>query len=195
MEGNLSKALWLGVSILLFIAVVTIGLSIFGGMKDVSSVANDKVGSIAQNLTEEEFRMFDGKEVKGDDVLSALGTFSGRSGEVIIMVATLGNNGGNQVNLDPSSNTNTGLQASYTDYISGKNGTLKVDNRCIIMSLASGSNNLLTSQSKTVMDAARRDAENPNLTSKYINPSGKFISHLIYDDNLKIRGVIFAQLE
>lgn len=191
MEGNLSKALWLGVSILLFIAVVTIGLSIFGGMKEVSSLANDKVGSIAQDLTEEEFRMYDGKEVKGDDVISSLGTFSGRSGEVIVMVATLGNNGGNQVNLDPTANT--GLQANYTNYISNTTGTLKVDNRCI--KLSGGSGDLLSDCSKTVMDAARRDAENPNLTSKYINPSGKFISHLIYDDNLKIRGVIFAQLE
>ncbi|MGI6623142.1 MAG: hypothetical protein GX227_04150 [Clostridiaceae bacterium] len=191
MEGNLSKALWLGVSILLFIAVVTIGLSIFGGMKEVSSLANDKVGSIAQSLAEEEFRMYDGKEVRGDDVLSALGSFSGRSGDVIVMVATLGNNSGNPINLDPSANT--GLGANYTKYISNTTGTLSVDNRCIILSAGSGS--LLTGHSKTVIDAARRDAENPNLTSKYINPSGKFISYLIYDENLKIRGVIFAQTE
>lgn len=191
MEGNLSKALWLGVSILLFIAVVTIGLSIFRGMKEVSSLANDKVGSIAQNLMEEEFRMYDGKEVRGDDVLSALGGFSGRSGELIVMVATLGNNGGNPINLDPSANT--GLGANYTKYISNTTGTLSIDNRCIILS--SGSGNLLSGYSKTMIDAARRDAENPNLTSRYINPSGRFISHLIYDDNLKIRGVIFAQTE
>jgi hypothetical protein len=191
MEGNLSKALWLGVSILLFIAVVTIGLSIFGGMKEVSSLANDKVGSIAQSLAEEEFRMYDGKEVRGDDVLSALGSFSGRSGDVIVMVATLGNNSGNPINLDPSANT--GLGANYTKYISNTTGTLSVDNRCIILSAGSGS--LLTGHSKTVIDAARRDAENTNLTSKYINPSGKFISYLIYDENLKIRGVIFAQTE
>lgn len=193
MEGNLSKALWLGVSILLFIAVVTIGLSIFGGMKEVSSLASDKVGSIAQSLAEEEFRMYDGKEVRGDDVLSALGSFSGRSGEVIVMVATLGNNGGNPIDLDPS--VSTGLGANYTKYISNTTGTLSVENRCIILSGASGGGGLLTSYSKTVIDAAKRDAENPNLVSKYINPSGKFVSHLIYDENLKIRGVIFAQTE
>jgi len=190
MEGNLSKALWLGVSILLFIAVVTIGLSIFGGMKEVSNLANDRIGSISQSMAEEEFRMFDGKEVKGDDVLSALGTFSGRSGEVIILVATLGSNGGNPVNLDLSAGTGLNI-TDYNQYISKTNGTLRVDNRCVILSVNSGE--LLTGLSKTVMDAERRDCENPNLTSKYINPSGKFISHLIYDTNLKIRGVIFAQ--
>jgi len=193
MEGNLSKALWLGVSILLFIAIVTIGLSIFGGMKEVSNLASNKVGSIAQSLIEEEFRMYDGKEVRGDDVLSAISNFSGRSGEVIVMVATLGNNSGNPIKLDPAANT--GLSANYTNYISGTSGTLSVKDSCIILSAGSGSATLFTGFSKTVIDAARRDAENPNLTSKYINPSGKFIAHLIYDANLKIRGVIFAQLE
>lgn len=190
MEGNLSKALWLGVSILLFIAVVTLGLSIFGGMKNVSNLANDRVGAISQSMAEEEFRMYDGKEVRGDDVLSALGTFSGRSGEVIVFIATLGSNSGTPVNLNL--NTGTGLDSSYyTEYISRTSGTLKADNRCAILSVSSG--DLLSSISKTVMDAERRDCENPNLTSRYINPSGKFISHLVYDDNLKIRGVIFAQ--
>ena len=190
MEGNLSKALWLGVSILLFIAVVTVGLSIFGGMKEVSNLASDRVGAISQSMAEEEFRMYDGKEVKGDDVLSALGTFAGRSGEVIIFVATLGSNSGNPVNLNLS--TGTGLNtSSYNQYISKTTGTLSADNRCAILSVNSGE--LLSSISKTVMDAERRDCENPNLTSQYINPSGKFISHLVYDTNLKIRGVIFAQ--
>lgn len=190
MEGNLSKALWLGVSILLFIAVVTVGLGIFGGMKEVSNLANDRVGAISQSMAEEEFRMYDGKEVKGDDVLSALGTYAGRSGEVIVFVATLGLNNGNPINLDPS--TGTGLNSSsYTQYISKTTGALGADNRCIILSANSGE--LLSSISKTVMDAERRDCENPNLTSKYINPSGKFISQLVYDANLKIRGVIFAQ--
>lgn len=190
MEGNLSKALWLGVTILLFIAVVTVGLSIFGGMKDVSNLANDKVGSITQSLAEEEFRMYDGKEVRGDDVLSALNSFAGRSGEVIILVATLGSNSGNPINLDLSTSTSISM-SNFTKYISDTTGSLKVEDRCIILSASSG--NLLKSISKTIIDAARRDSESPNLTSRYINPSGKFISQLIYDDNLKIRGVAFAQ--
>jgi len=141
-------------------------------------------------MAEEEFRMYDGKEVKGDDVLSALGTFAGRSGEVIVFVATLGSNGGNPVNLDLS--TGTGLNSSsYNQYISKTTGTLSADKRCAVLSVNSGE--LLSSKSKTVMDAERRDCENPNLTTKYINPSGKFISQLVYDANLKIRGVIFAQ--
>ncbi|MGI6085577.1 MAG: hypothetical protein ACOYIF_09050 [Acetivibrionales bacterium] len=190
MEGNLSKALWLGVSILLFIAVVTLGLSIFGGMKEVSTVATTRIGDLSQTIAEEEFRIYDGKEVKGNDVLSALGTFSGRSGEIIVFVATLGSNSGNPININLTSGA--GLDRSnYTQYISRTSGTLKAENKCVILSVSGGE--LLTSVSKTVMDADRRDCENPNLTSRYINPSGKFISHLVYDDNLKIRGVLFAQ--
>ncbi len=192
MDGNLSKALWLGVSILLFIAVVTIGLSIFGSMKDVSAQANDRIGSISQSMAEEEFRIFDGKEVSGSEVVSALSNFSARSGEVLILIATLGKNGGNSVNLNPSSNASIDIGA-YTKYVSDTSGSLSIDKKCVILS--GGSDSLLTSVSKTVQDAARRDAENPNLTSLYINPTGKFISHLIYDANLKIRGVVFAQMK
>lgn len=192
MDGNLSKALWIGVSILLFIAVVTIGLSIFGGMKDASALANDRIGSITQNMSDDEFNMFDGEEVEGSDVTAAIDNFSGRSGEILVLVATLGSNGGNPVNLNPDTNTGVSI-SSYTRYVSHTTGTLSVDNRCIILSGGGGS--LLSSVSKTVREAARRDADNPNLTSLYINPSGKFISHLIYDTNLVIRGVIFAQME
>jgi hypothetical protein len=105
-------------------------------------------------------------------------------------VATLGSNSGNPVNLNLSTG-NSLNSSSFTQYISETSGTLSVDNRCAILSVNSG--DLLSSISKTVMDAERRDCENPNLTSKYINPSGKFIAQLVYDENLKIRGVIFAQ--
>ena len=53
-DSNISKALWLGVSILLFIAVVTIGLSVSGSMKDASAAANDSINSIAQSMAEED---------------------------------------------------------------------------------------------------------------------------------------------
>ena len=193
MDSNLSKALWIGVSILLFIAVVTIGISIFSGMKEATTLANDRIGSITQGMAEEEFRMFDGKEVKGDDVLSALGTFSGRGGDVIVLVATLGNNGGNSVDLDPT--RAGGVSGNYTENISETSGDLTIDENCVILETGSDELDLLTAKSKTLQDADRRNAEDPNLTTYYINPSGRFVSHLIYDENMKIRGVIFAQQE
>ncbi|NMA67142.1 MAG: hypothetical protein GX957_13075 [Clostridiaceae bacterium] len=190
MDGNLSKALWIGVSLLLFIAVVTIGISIFSGMRDASALANEKIGSIAQGMAEEEFRPYDGKEVSGSQVISAISSFSNRSGEVIIFVATMGNNGGEVVSLDP---TNFSASKDFTKYISDTQGKLSSDGYSITLSADSTKDQLLKSISKTIRDAQRRDAENPNLTTKYINPSSKFASQLIYDENMVIRGIVFAQ--
>ena len=165
-------------------------------MKEATALANDRIGSITQGMAEEEFRMFDGKTVKGDDVLSALGSFSGRGGDVIVLVATLGNNGGDSVDLDPVSGAIPD-KSDCTQYISETKGSLTTDEdeKCVILKGGSKKLDLLTAKSKTVQDADRRNAEDPNLTSYYINPSGRFVSHLIYDENMKIRGVIFAQQE
>jgi hypothetical protein len=191
MDGNISKALWLGVSILLFIAVVTIGITVFSSMKDVSNAANEKIGARVQNLTDTQFDAYNGKEVTGDKVISAISEFSGESGDIIILVATLGANGGSAVNLDPSNNTVPSL-SYFTQYVSKTSGTLSVKDKCVVLSVSSG--NLLDKVSQNLQDAAKRDAENANLTGKYINPSGKFIAHLIYDANNKIRGIIAAQV-
>lgn len=138
MDSNISKALWLGVSILLFIAVVTIGLSVFGSMKDASAAANDSINSIAQSMAEEDLRAFDGKEVKGDQVLGAINNLSGRSGEVIVLVATLGSNSGRSLDLDPY--TSSGLSIGrYTQYVSETDGTLSAQDNCVILSNGSGS--------------------------------------------------------
>jgi len=190
MDGNLSKALWIGVSILLFIAVVTIGVSIFSNMREVSDAAASRIGSVSKSMAEEEFRPFDGKEVTGDKVLSAISSFSSNSGEIIILVATLGSNNGNEISLEPSGNGNISL-SNFNKYVSDTTQTsLKIEDGCFILS---GSDDLLSSKSKAAQEKARRDAENPNLISKYINPSGKFMSQLVYDQNMKIRGILFAQ--
>src|SRR5690606_21991985 len=98
-------------------------LSVFGTMRDVSAAASGNINSIAQSLAEEDFRAFDGKEVKGDQVLSAINNLSGRSGEVIVLVNTLGLNGGSSLGLDP--HTGAGLNLSnYTQYVSQTNGSL-----------------------------------------------------------------------
>lgn len=191
MDGNISKALWLGVSILLFIAVVTIGITVFNSMKDVSGAANEKIGSSIQNLSNAQFDAYNGKEITGDKVISAINEFAGESGDIIILVATLGANGGTAVNLDPSNNTVPAI-SSFAQYVSKTTGTLSVKDKCVVLSVSSGT--LLDKVSQNLQDAAKRDAENANLTGKYINPAGKFIAHLIYDANNKIRGIIMAQV-
>lgn len=193
MDGNISKALWLGVSILLFIAVVTIGLTVFGNMKNATGAANDKINSITQSVADEDFKAFDGKEVKGDQILSAISNFSGRSGEVIVLVATLGKHSGVSLNLDPTTGTGVSMN-SYVKYVSETSGTLTTDEGCVVLK-SSGSGELLTNKSKKLQDTDRSNAENDNLPGSYINPAGKFQAYMIYDDNQKIRGIICAQIE
>jgi len=192
MDGNITKALWLGVSILLFIAVVTVGLSVFGTMREASAAANQNINSITQSLAEEHFKDFDGKEVRGEKVLSAINNLSGRSGEVIVLVATLGSNGGKPVDIVLKDNTSININ-NFTQYVSRTRGSLSIQDGCIVLS--NGSGELLESLSKAERDAARRDAENSNLVGKYINPAGKFRSYLVYDTNFVIRGIICAQVE
>ncbi len=188
MDGNISKALWLGVSILLFVAVVTIGITVFNGVKDVGSTANSRIGSISANLADDEFRVYNGKQVKGDDVMSAIGSFGGQSGDMIVLVRTLGM--GTAVALDPSTGGAPTI-GSFEQYVSNAGGSLSIKDKCYV--LDTGSGDLLSIKSKNLQDAARRDAENSN-RDKYINPSGRFMSHLVYDSNQKIRGIVFAQM-
>jgi hypothetical protein len=190
MDGNISKALWLGVSILLFVAVVTIGLTVFNNMKDGSEQASKKISSISDSLGEQEYRTYDGKEVKGDDVISAISMFGGRSGDVIVCVRTLG--AGAQETLDPSSGSAPAI-GGFDQYVSNTTAGISVKDKCF--SLTAGSGDLLKTVSKNLQAASRRDAEDSNLTAKYVNPAGRFMSQLLYDSNQKIRGVIFAQIE
>lgn len=190
MDGNMTKALWLGVTILLFVAVVSIGITLFNGMKDIGDESGARIGSIASSLKDEVFRPYDGRQVKGDDVLTAISTFGGQSGEVIVLVDTLGD--GNAVSLDPDVNAAPGMTA-FTQYVSTTNRSIAVEDRCYVLS--SGSGVMFSTQSKKLQDAARRDAENSNLPVKYINPSGRFMAHLVYDANQKICGAVFAQVE
>ena len=189
MDGNISKALWLGVTILLFVAVVTIGITLFNGMKDIGDEADDRIGAIAGSLADEAFRAYDGKTVKGDDVLTAISTFAGQSGELIVLVDTLGD--GTATTLNPESGSLT--LTAFAQYVSSTSRSIGTDDRCYVLSEGNGS--MFTTQSKKLQDAARRDAENSNLPGRYINPAGRFASQLLYDTNQKICGAIFAQVE
>ncbi len=153
MDGNMTKALWLGVTVLLFVAVVTIGITLFNGMKDIGDESGNRIGSIASSLKDDVYRPYDGKQVKGDDVLTAISTFGGQSGEVIVLVDTLGD--GNAVTLNPDASSAPALGA-FTQYVSDTSRTLSVeDGACVLFR----DRRAVHLQFKKLQDAARRDAE------------------------------------
>lgn len=189
MDGNITKALWLGVTVLLFVAVATIGITLFNGMRDIGDESGVRIDAIAASLASDAYRAYDGKQVNGDDILTAISTFGSNSGEFIVLVDTLGD--GSSVTLNPD--LSAPPLSSFAQYISNTTRSLIIEDRCFVF--ASGSGLIFESQSRKLQDAARRDAENSNLQSRYINPSGRFLAHLIYDSNQKVCGAIFSQVE
>ena len=86
MDGNIQKALWLGVSILLFIAVVMIGRSVFSSGQQMAAEGSEALDSTTRELSNATYSMYDNKEVSGSDVISAINRYKGDGGDIQISV-------------------------------------------------------------------------------------------------------------
>lgn len=86
MDGNIQKALWLGVSIMLFIAVVMIGMSVFSSGQQMASEGAEALDNTTRVLSNSTYSMYDNKEVSGSDVISALNQYKQYSGDLQVMV-------------------------------------------------------------------------------------------------------------
>ncbi len=86
MDGNIQKALWLGVSILLFLAVVAIGMSVFQNVRGGTTDAMENVNATNQQLNNAKYSLYDNQEVSGTDVISAINNYKLQSGEIQIVV-------------------------------------------------------------------------------------------------------------
>ncbi len=86
MDGNIQKALWLGVSVLMFLAVVAIGMSMFQAGNTVAKEGQEELNNIASSLSEAEYASFDNATVSGNDVISAINKYKHDSGEIQITV-------------------------------------------------------------------------------------------------------------
>ncbi|NDL66381.1 hypothetical protein [Anaerotalea alkaliphila] len=89
MDSNIQKALWLGVGILFFVAVVSTGLFLFGKGKAVASSSGDQLDGMTKQLSEIEYADYDNVEITGNDVVNALRKYKGEGGRFIIEVTTL----------------------------------------------------------------------------------------------------------
>ena len=86
MDGNIQKALWLGVSILLFIAVVMIGMSVFSSGQEMAAEGAAALDDTTRTLSNAQYGEYDNKEVSGSDVTSAINKYKLQSGEIQIAV-------------------------------------------------------------------------------------------------------------
>lgn len=86
MDGNIQKALWLGVSILLFVAVVMVGMSFFFSGQEMAAEGAEALDETTRELSNAQFSMYDNKEVSGSDVISAINKYKQRSGDLQVIV-------------------------------------------------------------------------------------------------------------
>ncbi len=108
MDGNIQKALWLGVSILLFIAVVMIGMSMFQSSQEMAAQGSAAINDTSRELSNAQFGIYDNKEVSGSDVSSAVNKFKRKTGEIQVIVD---NNGGGPVSYVSGGTAATALTA------------------------------------------------------------------------------------
>ena len=107
MDGNIQKALWLGVSILLFVAVVMIGMSFFFSGQEMASEGAEALDETSRELSNAQYSMYDNKEVSGSDVISSINKYKQRSGDIQVIVTN-----------------NSGTTTSYVSSGSASSGTL-----------------------------------------------------------------------
>ena len=88
MDQNIQKALWLGVGILLFIGIVSTGLSLYNKGRGVAEVSSQQLDKVSKDLSEASYAPYNNAKTSGADVLSAIKLYADQSGDFIISVKT-----------------------------------------------------------------------------------------------------------
>lgn len=86
MDQNIQKALWLGVGVLMFVGIVSIGVMLFGKGKAVAQAGGDELDNISQQLAMTMYESFDNTTVKGDMVVNFIKQHKSDGGKFIIVV-------------------------------------------------------------------------------------------------------------
>ncbi len=75
MDNNIGKALWIGVGILFFIAVVSLGLSMLDQGRSIAQDQSENLADIQRRLSDAQFDIYDNQSVTGSQVLAAIKQF------------------------------------------------------------------------------------------------------------------------
>lgn len=106
MDDNIQKALWLGVGILLFIAVVAIGLSIFAKGKGLAMEASEQLDEKTRELNMAAYGSYNGQLISGTDTLNAIREFKAKAGDIQVVIKV---NGGNSIQYISTGVASTGV--------------------------------------------------------------------------------------
>ena len=88
MDQNIQKALWLGVSILFFVAVVSIGIFLFNKGKAIADNSGKQIDQANMLIAEGEYSDYSNRIIQGNDVLNAINRYKNSGNEITIRVQT-----------------------------------------------------------------------------------------------------------
>lgn len=85
------KSLWMGASVVITVALITLGLMQYGKAKQLAALVSEDMGSLASEIADNEILRYDGLSVSGSDVRSfARRVFSKDSGTGISITVNSG---------------------------------------------------------------------------------------------------------
>ncbi len=88
MDQNIQRALWLGVGIMMFVAVVSTGLFLFNQGRAVAEVGGEQLSVVSEQLSLAKYQAFDNEVVSGSMLINTIKEYKSSDGEFIILVNT-----------------------------------------------------------------------------------------------------------
>ncbi|MCK8060834.1 MULTISPECIES: hypothetical protein [unclassified Fusibacter] len=88
MDNNIGKALWIGIGILFFIAVVSLGLTLLDQGRGIAEQQSDQLTEVQKRLSDAQFDIYDNQSVAGSQVLGCIKSFREASDTFGISVKT-----------------------------------------------------------------------------------------------------------
>jgi uncharacterized membrane protein len=88
MDQNIQKALWLGVSIMMFVAIVSTGLFLFNKGKAVAEAGGGQLDVVSEQLAMSKFNSYDNEIVSGSMMINTIKEYKNKGAEFIIIIKT-----------------------------------------------------------------------------------------------------------
>ncbi len=89
MDGNIQKALWLGVGIMVFLAVVAIGMAALSKGQNLSEESMAKLDDTSRALANADYNIFDNQMKSGTDAVNAVKKFRAAGDDIGITIDPL----------------------------------------------------------------------------------------------------------
>jgi hypothetical protein len=88
MDNNIGKALWIGIGILFFIAVVSLGLTLLDQGRGIAEQQSDQLTEVQKRLSDAQYDIYDNQSVAGSQVLGCIKSFREVSSTFGVSVTT-----------------------------------------------------------------------------------------------------------